>query len=317
VTATLACPPLAPAPAPIDGLTIRRATFADDDAIVATIAASFGVDRTPAWFRWKHCEGPWGPSRGWVAEAGDGTLAGVRLFLPWQLRSSGTTVDIVRAVDGAVVPQWRRRGVFERLLRAEIDHIGPEGRPLIYSTPVPASSEAHRKLGWATLDPIPQVATAVLPRLRDRARLELDGDLGGSAPAGDPADHRLQTAWSAASLGWRLQPASGHGYRIARLVQDDHDAAVVVRRATNHGVPVAVVVHQHGDAAGVRRVVRAVATAWRTPLVLGLGDDVLPGARHQVASSVVTVLPGTAPLPLDPRLRSSWRFGLADLEGVI
>ena len=74
-------------------------------------------------------------------------------------------------------------------------------------------------------------------------------------------------------------------------------------------------VHEHGPAEEVQLLVRSMARSVRAPLRLGLDD----GRRGRtVGASTVTILPGTGPGPtIAPLEPTSWRFTLADLEGVV
>lgn len=300
----------------LDGVSVRRATVADDAAMLQTMNAAFGRNRSPEWFGWKHRAGPWGPSHGWVAEDGDGEMIGVRLYLPWRLAFGGAEWEILRAVDAAVVPGWRRRGVFDRLLDADVEAGAPGDRPLVYSTPVAASCEAHRKSGWTILAPVRQVLSPIGPWSARTAAVVFDATLDPPSPVGAIGD-RLSTAWTDDGLRWRTDASSGREYHTAQLAGSDVPGGLVARRATVRGLPVLVVVHQYGDPAALAVLIRSVARAWRTRLVLGTAEDLRSTLRREVAASTVTVMPGSAQLPVDPRSLRSWRFTLADLEGVI
>ena len=51
-------------------------------AILQVLAEGYGRPFDPEWYRWKHVDGPWGPSRAVVARDADGLL-GVVFGLPW------------------------------------------------------------------------------------------------------------------------------------------------------------------------------------------------------------------------------------------
>lgn len=105
------------------------------------------VERSPAFWTWKHQAGPFGPSPGLVAVA-DGRPVAVRVFLRWRWRTGDRTFDAVRAVDTATHPEWRRRGLFRRLTTALLERVEGEGAAFVFNTPNPTSRAGYLALGW-------------------------------------------------------------------------------------------------------------------------------------------------------------------------
>ena len=139
-------------------LTIRAATPADRDAVVALCRASLGWgadDPNEAFFAWKHDENPFGPSPGWVAESG-GDLVGVRMFLRWRFRDpDGEPLHAVRAVDTATHPNEQGAGVFTRLTLGALPDLRDLGVDFVFNTPNDKSRPGYLKMGWGEVGRVP------------------------------------------------------------------------------------------------------------------------------------------------------------------
>ena len=291
-------------------------------AVLEAINEAFGRHRGLDWYRWKHMDGPWGPSRGWVALDG-GEVVGTRLFVPWQLRSRDGLHACSRAMDGATVPRARRRGIFSNLIRREIDQLVDQPTwHCLYSTSVPASREAYRALGWTILQSTRMQYRPV--RLRSAARVRLDAFL--PEPVAE-SENRLGTDWNSAALAWRTDARSTVTYRTALL--DDSAAAshgLVFRVLSRSGLRVLAPVHVWGSPIHRARLVDGAALASRCLAVLepvGPGTDGPSGpARVSRGTSGSTVSlwagGGETGRPHDDVHRlSAWAFDQADLEGAL
>ena len=105
------------------------------------------VPRTEAFWRWKHEQNPFGPSPAMVAEA-DGRIVSLRIFLRWRWLYGKYAYAAVRPVDTATHPDWRRRGLFERLTRELLQVMKAEGVAFVFNTPNATSGRGYEKLGW-------------------------------------------------------------------------------------------------------------------------------------------------------------------------
>ncbi|CCG01331.1 GNAT family N-acetyltransferase [Blastococcus saxobsidens] len=280
--------------------------------IVELLQAAFGPAKTADHYTWKHVEGPWGPSRGWVAVDGDAVL-GARLIVPWRLALDGRSFAASRAMDGAVTPAARGRGVFSGLVRREMSHLAAAERwHVLYSTSVPASREAYRRLGWTILEPRPSVLSVRLPR-RPALVEEIDPrTVQPTIPAG-----RLHTDWDARGLGWRVDPRSGHRYEAVQL--RNGGSRLLYRRTTLRGVPVLVVVVRTGPPEEQSALLGAACARGRCGAVILQALDPATSARPRVVSgSTVSVWQQEGPdAPVDARAGGNWTFTGADLEGVL
>jgi GNAT superfamily N-acetyltransferase len=236
-----------------DDLTIRRATSADRDEVVALCRASLGWtegDPNEAFFSWKHDQNPFGSSPTWVAEAADGQLAGVRVFLRWQFRApDATTISAVRAVDTATHPDWQGKGIFTRLTLGALDELGDDGLDVVFNTPNDQSRPGYLKMGWSQVGRVPvavRLRSVTSTRRLAGARAAAEKwsqpvDVGLDAPMVLAASDELQrlldslapspgiaTARSVEYLQWRY--AFGPlRYRALPLGDGVHDGLVLFR----------------------------------------------------------------------------------------
>jgi GNAT superfamily N-acetyltransferase len=257
--------------------------------VVALMNLAFGREQTLDWYRWKHEEGPWGASRGWVAVK-ERSLVGVRLFTPWQMVGPARAFDVDRAFDGAVSPQARRQGIFSALVRAETEGAPNDPPRLVLSTSVPASRAAYSRLGWWGFE----VAHRAAPRPLVHALRT--------------AGTRSTTAWTPEAWEWRLDRRSGHDYSTDGVAPGGPELVYRVDRRRRGGI--LVLVHAAGTEDVVARV-RTVAKRQRCRWVMAVG---LSRTRSRdVGRSLVTGW-NTGPSLDHPE---SWHLELADLEGVL
>ena len=281
--------------------------------VLDAINASFErAPRTMEWYTWKHLDGPWGASTGWcVVEAG--RVVGVRLFVPWRVHAGAEQMLVLRAMDGAVRPEARRRGLFSALIKKEVERHQPSSEPAlcIYSTSVPASRDAYRKLGWDVFDVDHHIQisrwklaaieeSTTLPTLVTPAR----GDHG-----------QLRTAWSVPALVWRADPRSGHQYAFNRLRHSSSDHGVLTR-CVGSGVSRSLLVCESwGQPSEVNTLIAACARHYRTPFVRSIAP--IPGARFVRAHGASTI---SMWAPTDQERLAhpqAWSFSYADLEGTM
>jgi GNAT superfamily N-acetyltransferase len=306
----------------VNDLLVEPAASATDDEILDVLGAAFDRSFSPEWLQWKHREGPWGPSTGWVARDASG-LVGVRLFCPWRVAVRDVHLAIGRAFDGAVHPRAQRRGVFSALVRAEMERLQrASDTALLYSTSVPGSREAYRRLGWTVLPEIPYGWRVVIPSPRSSvAVVDIADAAGARLDIPEPDGMGIRTAWTPAALRWRSDPRSGHQYAYATLRESDEANGLLLRTTTRRGVRIMFVVHRVGRPEVSDRLATSAATRLACRfLVETCGpatQTACPPLRR--ASSTVSLwaspsYPREAP---DPATPASWRFSLADLEGVM
>jgi GNAT superfamily N-acetyltransferase len=84
-------------------------------------------------FRWKHMASPFGRSILLVAEQ-DGEVIGLEGWMRWRVTAAGRIFEALRAVDLAVAPEHRGKGVQKALLRQSTDHF-PEEAAFTFASP--------------------------------------------------------------------------------------------------------------------------------------------------------------------------------------
>ena len=132
--------------------TIRSYVAPDQDQVLEVMRRSLGetatLQRSPAFWQWKHFSNPFGPSYVRVACGEDGQVVGMRAFLRWEFMTRDRLVKAVRAVDTVTHPGYRRIGIFSRLTKEVIGDVQGDGVDLIFNTPNQDVLPGYLKLGW-------------------------------------------------------------------------------------------------------------------------------------------------------------------------
>lgn len=298
---------------PSPDFDVRLAGEADTDAVLAALADGYGRPFDREWFRWKHLDNPWGPSRCWVA-ADDGGLLGVVFGMPWRLAAAGDSVGCRRLVDGATTVRAQRRGVFRSVVKAELDTAS--GSPgLVIATATPDARDAHVKNGATALEPLRSYHRPVrwAPARLVHGPEVLDT---WSAPRGD----RLSSAWDAGSLRWRTDARSGVDYETSMLAQATRPHGAV-HRTVGGAVRTLVLAATWGDPADVGRLVRALAWRSRAVAVLAPAGPGTTRRRPRVSvsrgQSLLCVWDQRGDASGDASHRERWSLDGLDLEGVM
>lgn len=234
---------------------VRDATEADIPAILSLMRAAMpdaAAPHTEAFWRWKHVDGPFGPSPALLAVDAHDTPVGLRVFSRKTWFSGHDPISAVRAVDTATHPDWRRRGIFQALTLGLVDRAAEGGVSFVFNTPNDKSRPGYLKMGWQDVGQIPVRA---LPLRPGRAALKLAAARAGHAQApvpefeddgsvaallrepaldgllanADDADARLHTVRDRAYLSWRYLSVPGYQY-LARWRLDGGEGGVVIAR---------------------------------------------------------------------------------------
>lgn len=237
----------------------RPARPEDVPAIVALLRECLGARWDEEYFRWKHEANPFGPSAGWVAEDG-GEIVALRIFLRWRWLSGARELTAFRAVDTAVHPAWRRRGLFSRLTGEALPELAGAGGRFVFNTPNRRSLPGYLGLGWREVGRVPllvrplrpvRMAAAALRRSGGDEPLPLSGhglprisallaegaaDRWLEEPAAADADRRLRTPLSPEYLRWRYHSVPGHDYRALHELAGGEGAAVIFHRRRRAGL---------------------------------------------------------------------------------
>ena len=241
-------------------VVVRRATSADVPRMIEIVRVALGagsVPRTEAFWRWKHEQNPFGRSPAMVADA-DGRIVSLRVFLRWRWRYRERTLAAVRPVDTATHPDWRRRGLFERLTRELLQAMTAEGVAFVFNTPNASSGRGYGKLGWRIVGrpaiwvrPVRPVrvltaltrreepgdaASTAQPLQSASNEILTSPDLAGFLRRSTRGEARLVTATDAAYLAWRYRDCPGLAYGAAGAFDCNSGALVVFRRAMRQGL---------------------------------------------------------------------------------
>jgi GNAT superfamily N-acetyltransferase len=131
-------------------MVIRTAVEADTPAIISLMKASLGeslMQKTEAYWRWKHIINPFGISPVLLAEE-DGNVVGLRAFMRWRWETQSQVVEAVRAVDTATHPAHQGKGIFSKLTKNALAQCETEGYHLVFNTPNSKSMPGYLKMGW-------------------------------------------------------------------------------------------------------------------------------------------------------------------------
>lgn len=118
---------------------------------------------SPALWRWKHQQNPFGQSYVLVAEADDGAIVGVRALMRWKFSNPTGAIGAVRPVDTATHPSFRRFGIFARLTKQAMADIQAEGVSLVFNTPNTMSLPGYIKMGWSPIGTVRPLVKLVNP----------------------------------------------------------------------------------------------------------------------------------------------------------
>jgi len=328
---------------------VRPYTDADEIGVIGLLRDAMGEgpagERTPAFFRWKHLENPFGRSFMLVAEA-DGRPIGFRAFLRWRFRAEGRVVEAVQAVDTATHPDHQGRGVFSRLtmealeaLRGDVD--------LVFNTPNEKSLPGYLKMGWRVVGRIP-VNVRVRRPLRFAAGIRSLRE-GGTTRRGAPvviADDAasiletpgieellaeaelasgIATARDLQYLRWRYGDPPGLSYHAVLEERGGRVAGIAIfrvrpRAALWEATVLEVIVRQDDIGTARRLLRRLVAAADVDHLTCRFpsGSAALRAARRTgylpSSQGITFVVNPLSEIEPDPGRLSSWALTLGDVE---
>lgn len=331
--------------------TIRAFREEDEVSVLELLTTALGPGpvghRSPAFFRWKHRTGPFGPSLMLVAEAG-GRIVGLRAFMRWRLRCAGRTLSVVRAVDTATDPEYQRTGVFSRLTAAALEALD-EDVALVFNTPNHRSLPGYLKLGWQVAGTVPVSIRVRRPLRFARGLASLQ--VGDPPPERPPAIHAppaadvladrsaiygllaeaevaprgLATPRDPEYLSWRYASVPGLDYRAVVEERGGVPRGLAIFRVRRRGrlweSALAELIVRPGDRRVARRLQRGVtgaAACDHVVCVFPAGSTparAAPWVRLRATRRGITLavkpLASTGP---DPGKLSVWALSLGDLE---
>jgi GNAT superfamily N-acetyltransferase len=341
------------APAAAPEVVLRPATPADTRQMIELVRVAIGrgsVPRTEAFWRWKHEQNPFGPSPAMVAET-SGRIVSLRIFLRWRWLYGRCAYAAVRPVDTATHPDWRRRGLFERLTRELVQVMKAEGVAFVFNTPNATSGRGYEKLGWRIVGrptiwvrPIrPVRLLAELARRQARRGLEEAPQRFESTSAAILSSpdlvnfvrhtcrsmSHLTTYADAAYLAWRYRDCPGLAYGATGAFDRTSGALAIFRSAARQGLRELrlcdlFVVDDRASRTKAREVLRDLVRNTEVDLVTARAVPGTPQVGILLRSGFVPVqrlgspfairpLAAGAHLPPIDRL-SAWGASIGDLE---
>lgn len=314
-------------------LEFRAATDDDLLGILETLRLALGetplLQRTPDLWNWKHEVNPFGRSITLVAVSRDGSIAGVRALMRWEIQHGNETISCARPVDTATHPAFTRQGIFRTLTASALEVAGELGVGLVFNTPNEKSAPGYLKMGWQHVGWIgaqvrPRLGPAVAPDPEERPSIDAlaPGALPPSAiPAREsPASDRdaMHTPRRPAYINWRFVQ---HPYASYGWVPGKHDNGLVIRASERRGRSELVATDLLGSPEP--SPVIAAARMSQARYLAGWFSPRSPKRRAAIRGGLLPV-PGLktlrlvalqlGDLPCDPFDLASWDLSTSDLE---
>jgi GNAT superfamily N-acetyltransferase len=331
-------------PTVLDSAVTARPFRPDDEAGVLDVLQGvfgqwprdLGGVTAAEFFRWKHLDGPFGPSLRLVAEA-DGAVIGFAAYMRWRFRAGEQTVKAVRGVDLAVHPSHRMRGVSVALRTAATF---PSDVGFTWGNPNVESRPGGRRAGRRPVRIVTQFVRSPSPAStllrasvrRNRTPRQLAVEAGpasavlNDAPLTSLLDHaadargRLKTERTRDYLRWRY--GRFDDYRAIRVPGAGGADGVVVFRCRRHGAfwvsHICELLVEHEDRRLVRRLLQGVSDAAPVDFIrcsfASRSQAAAHGFLHCRRGLLLTTYAWEPNLLPDPTRPDSWSLSIGDLE---
>ena len=138
--------------------------------MLSVLAASYGGwhgEASEAFWTWKFERNPHGQARIYVGDDG-GRIAGCYILNPVMLRVGEATIRGAQAVDAAVSPDYRGRGVFTDLAQTALKEADDEGIKLIFAFPSQGAFGGQVRVGFKPQMVVPKAYRPLLGPARRR-----------------------------------------------------------------------------------------------------------------------------------------------------
>nr|WP_245549643.1 GNAT family N-acetyltransferase [Natronococcus occultus] len=136
-------------------VTIRRFERGDRDAFLSLYETVFDRDRSTDWFRWKYRDNPYADHVPIVVAEDDGDLVGCRSLFAQELRGDGAVRTAFQPCDTMVHPDYRRRGLFDRMNERTVERYTDGDPAFFFNFPNEASIRGNRNHGWREIGTVP------------------------------------------------------------------------------------------------------------------------------------------------------------------
>ena len=190
----------------------RDITPDDLDSLVELARASISAEETAAFYQWKYFDNPAGCALGQCAFDRD-RLMGLNVAIPVDVQSELDTHPAAQQVDGMVLPDMRRLGMFTVLLDETFQRMDDAQVALTFGFPAAITLKTvTSKFGWTHLLDIPRYVRVLdIPQATDAI--------------GNPAKRALYRLWLEAIHLYaqsRVQKTNHPEMRVEELA--DYDA---------------------------------------------------------------------------------------------
>ena len=188
-------------------ISLRKIDYERDiGEVVQLLRGSLSDNHSEEFFRWKHCENPFGQSYGLLACDGD-KIVGARMFMFWEFRKADKIVKAIRPVDTIVHPSYRGKGLFKKLTLKGLESCR-NTYDIVFNTPNENSLPGYLKMGW---DYYPQKldyrVAFLLPILR-AWKVEILGVNDFDVPSNYQSSDSFRTHLTSGFLKWRYPGAA-------------------------------------------------------------------------------------------------------------
>src|ERR1700693_261417 len=150
----------------------RRFRPEDKDGVFSVLAASYRgwhQEANEAFWTWKFEQNPHGEGRVYVCDD-EGRIAGCYILTPVMLRVGDATIRSAQAVDAAVSPDYRGRGVFTDLADVALKEAAEDGIGLLFAFPSEGAFGGQVRVGFKPQMVIPKAYRPLLwPSRRPRS----------------------------------------------------------------------------------------------------------------------------------------------------
>lgn len=136
-------------------VTIRRFEPGDRDAFLSLYETVFDRERSTAWFRWKYEDNPYVDHVPIVVAEDDGDLVGCRSLFAQEMRGHGAVRTAFQPCDTMVHPDYRRRGLFDRMNERSLERYAEGGPSFLFNFPNEASKRGNLNHGWREIGTVP------------------------------------------------------------------------------------------------------------------------------------------------------------------
>lgn len=143
--------------------TIRPAGADDAAAITSLLNAVFGNWGSEATWSWKYQESPAPYCLMTAVAEANGRLVGHYGIVPLSMVQNGKVIHGAQAVDAAVLPEFRRRGILFALAKLVLESAVEAGASFIYAFPGLYSLSLNRRIGFQPVMVVPEMVRLLSP----------------------------------------------------------------------------------------------------------------------------------------------------------